>query len=156
MLTPGAATGIVFQPQFENDPKFPLESIAATGTAPAVVQENSSSSTLATAKELGSLQGDQNVSIQARYLYGLRKLIESRKVYPALARRNGETGRVVIGLLVHRGGEIEKLTIRQASSSDRLNQAALEAVSGIKRYEPFPEAISSASLEVEVPIEYSL
>ncbi len=97
-----------------------------------------------------------SASERERYLFELRLLIANRKVYPSLSRRLGETGRVVVQFQVHRSGTILDASLKSPSSHERLNQAALNLVSGIRQYRPFPEGDSTESLSVEVPIDYLL
>jgi protein TonB len=49
-------------------------------------------------------------------------------VYPPLARRMGQQGKVVLRVLVNAGGAAEKVEIRSGSGSNLLDTAALDAV----------------------------
>lgn len=99
-------------------------------------------------------QGDPHAL--SEYLYGLRRLIDERKIYPPLSRRMGETGKVLISLEVLKSGAIQGIQLKQGSLFARLDQAALEAVSAVEKYKPLPDSVKSEKLTVEVPIEYSL
>lgn len=90
------------------------------------------------------------------YIFGLRQLLEQKKVYPAMSRRMGEIGHVVVALQITRDGSIENVEIKSNSSFSRLDEAALATVSGIRRYQPIPEEIKGERISVLVPIEYSL
>lgn len=48
--------------------------------------------------------------------------------YPALSRRLGETGKVVVRVLLDREGRVAEATIEQSSTYTRLDEAALAAV----------------------------
>lgn len=90
------------------------------------------------------------------YLFGLRQLIDDRKVYPPLARRMGEVGKVLVSLKLLRDGRIEDVKIEVRSPYERLDQGAIKTVSSIKEYKPLPEFVSGDALIVEVPIEFEL
>lgn len=105
---------------------------------------------------LGDANGVENAGAVAEYLFGLRRLIDSRKIYPALARKMGEKGLVVLGLEVERDGAIRAVRLNKSSGFSRLDEAALKVVSGIPKYEPLPEAVREERLSVEVPIEFTI
>ncbi len=104
----------------------------------------------------GRADGDAPASPVAIYLYGLRALIDQRKSYPALARRRGEEGTVLVALVVGRDGSLSDLKLRRGSGSARLDAAALETVASVQSFRPLPPEIAAESLSVEIPIEYSL
>lgn len=99
---------------------------------------------------LGSAEGKN------RYLSELRDWIESRKEYPDVSRRLGQTGRVTIAFRVHRNGEISHVQIRTACPFQRLNDAAVALMHDLNRFKPFPPEIQVAELEIEQPILYEL
>lgn len=105
--------------------------------------------------ELGDERG-RKVSAKERYLYELRVLIEGRKFYPLVSRRLGESGKVIVEFTVDKEGAINNVNLRVPSEFHRLNMAAQQLVSGIKRYKPLPEDFSEAEARLEVPIDYSL
>lgn len=90
------------------------------------------------------------------YSAGLRKLIDSQKIYPSLSKKMGETGIVTVSLELLKDGTIKDVQIKTSSKFARLNQAALQTASAVKKYRPLPESISGDQLNVEVPIEFSL
>lgn len=48
--------------------------------------------------------------------------------YPAMSRRRGETGRAVVQFILAASGRIENIELKKSSGSDRLDQAALDAI----------------------------
>lgn len=100
--------------------------------------------------------GTAVLTVKERYLYGLRTRIEQNKTYPAMSKRLGETGRVLVSLALTRDGSIKDIAIQSGSSFDRLDHAALETVKAVARYEPIPAEITDDRIAVEVPIEYRL
>ncbi len=108
-----------------------------------------------TSGELGHSKGFQ-ATVKERYLFELHVLIEGRKVYPPMSRRLRETGKVTVEFTVNRDGSIVDVVLKNPSHFDRLNSAATELISGIKRYKPLPEGFEGTKTRLEIPIEYSL
>ncbi len=75
--------------------------------------------------------------------------------YPALARRMGEQGRVMLRVHVEVNGLPSKVEIRTSSGSERLDQAALEAVKRWK-FVPAKQGDQAVPASVVVPISFSL
>lgn len=107
------------------------------------------------AGELGRPDGAA-AGAKERYLYELRVLIEGRQTYPMASRRLKERGKVTVQFAVLRDGAIENVTVKNSSSFPRLDQAALELVTGLRKYKPLPEAIAGDRLLIELPIDYVL
>lgn len=76
-------------------------------------------------------------------------------VYPALARRLGEQGRVMLRVLVHADGTPTDVTINRSSGSWRLDRAALEAVRQW-RFVPARRGDTPVAAPVLVPIAFTL
>ena len=108
-----------------------------------------------TGGELGHERG-REASAKERYLYELRVLIEGRKHYPSISRRLGESGKVIVEFVVNKEGEINQVNLKVPSSYSRLNVAAQDLVSGIRKFKPLPEGFSTEEARLEVPIDYTL
>ncbi len=75
--------------------------------------------------------------------------------YPPLARRMGEEGRVMLRVYVEASGLPSKVEIRTSSGSERLDQAAMEAVKRWK-FVPAKQGDTAVPAYVVVPISFSL
>ena len=75
--------------------------------------------------------------------------------YPALARRLGEQGRVLLRVVVRPDGTPEAIELRRSSGSTRLDEAALEAVKKW-RFVPARHGDTPITATVIVPIVFSL
>ncbi|MDR5830907.1 energy transducer TonB [Caballeronia sp. LP006] len=75
--------------------------------------------------------------------------------YPAMSRRRGETGTSLVKLTVGITGKIENVTLQKSSGSQRLDDAALDAVrsSACSPYKENGEAIRATAT---VPFVFSL
>jgi protein TonB len=76
-------------------------------------------------------------------------------VYPALSRRLGEQGKVVIRVLIGKDGMPKQGNIDQSSGYSRLDQAALRAVMGW-RYMPGQRNGTAQDMWFNVPIHFAL
>lgn len=75
--------------------------------------------------------------------------------YPALSRRSGEQGRVLLRVHVEANGMPTSVEMRSSSGYDRLDQAALEAV---RRWKFVPARLGDKAVAayVVVPIQFNL
>lgn len=75
--------------------------------------------------------------------------------YPAISRRLGEQGKVVIRVLIDKNGKPQQGDIHQSSGYARLDQAALRAVMGW-RYAPGQRNGMAQDMWFNVPINFAL
>lgn len=75
--------------------------------------------------------------------------------YPAISKRLGEQGKVVVRVLIGVDGAAQKAEIRQSSGFDRLDQAALTTVLGW-RYVPGKRGGVPEAMWFDVPIHFIL
>lgn len=76
-------------------------------------------------------------------------------VYPAISRRLGEQGKVLVRVLIAPDGTAQKAEIRQSSGFDRLDQSALNAV--LKwQYVPGKRGGVAEAMWFVVPVNFTL
>lgn len=75
--------------------------------------------------------------------------------FPALSRRNGEQGIVVLRLLIDAGGLLKDVRLHKSSGFERLDQAALMDIR-TARFAPYVEDGKAVDIQVIVPIDYTL
>ena len=75
--------------------------------------------------------------------------------YPAMARRLGEQGRVMLRVLVSAAGLADKVELRTSSGSERLDEAAIETVKRW-RFVPARQGERSVAAWVLIPINFTL
>jgi len=78
-----------------------------------------------------------------------------RPAYPALSRRLGEQGTVVVRVLIETDGTASRAEIRQSSGYERLDQTALQTVQRW-RYVPGKRAGVPEAMWFNVPISFVL
>lgn len=75
--------------------------------------------------------------------------------FPALSRRNGEQGIVVLRLLIDAAGLLKDVRLHKSSGFERLDQAALMDIR-TARFAPYVEDGKAVDIQVIVPIDYTL
>ncbi len=75
--------------------------------------------------------------------------------YPALSRRMGEQGRVLLRVFVEADGMSSRVELRSSSGFERLDQAALDAVRRWK-FVPAKQGDQAVGAWVVVPILFNL
>lgn len=81
----------------------------------------------------------------------IKEAIRKNMVYPAVARRNGWQGRVLVSFVICLDGRVDEIRIEESSGFSLLDK---NAVTIIKQSAPFPSPPVRATLIV--PIDYSL
>ena len=95
-------------------------------------------------------------ALENEYLSKLRYLIEKNKIYPNSAKRLNQMGKVHLSFVISKDGQIKNAKIVKDSSFKRLDEAALEILSKINKFEPIPEKLNKNSWEITVPIIYEI
>jgi len=96
------------------------------------------------------------VSELERYKFELRLFLESRKVYPEMAKRLHQTGTVIVQFKVNAQGDLRDINIEQPCSSEILNRAALDLIRRAAKFRPFPMGVTLSELTLSLPIQYIL
>lgn len=87
--------------------------------------------------------------------FGVAYLNNPAPDYPGMAKRAGEEGRVLLQVLVSADGAAESVELEQSSGFERLDNAAIAAVSRW-RFVPARKGGQTLSAYVIVPIKFSL
>ncbi|GAB6077091.1 TonB family protein [Desulfurobacterium crinifex] len=81
--------------------------------------------------------------------------IERKKFYPPLARRLGVEGKVVVRIVVDRGGKLKEVSVVKSSGNKILDRAALKLIKKCD-FPPLPPEYQKETFDVEIPIRYEL
>ena len=76
--------------------------------------------------------------------------------YPAMSRRLGETGRVIVRVLIGPDGRAQDARIQRSSGFERLDQVALETARDRWRYRPGTRSGVPEAMWFNVPINFVL
>ena len=117
------------------------------------VQELASKEVL---KQKDTIDPSQIEALENEYLSKLRYLIEKNKIYPQSAKRLNQMGKVHVCFVISKDGQIKDVKVVKDSTYKRLNEAALEILAKINRFEPIPEKLNKNSWEITVPIVYQI
>ncbi|TQV61930.1 MAG: energy transducer TonB, partial [Halothiobacillaceae bacterium] len=94
--------------------------------------------------------------LEAAYRDRVRQAVDAHKVYPRLARRMGEEGRVVLAFALEADGRLIGVRVLESSGSELLDEAALEAVREAAPFPPFPDGITRTRWEFTLPLAFAL
>jgi protein TonB len=75
--------------------------------------------------------------------------------YPAYSRRAGETGRVLVRVLIDEKGDPLRLELQESSGFARLDDSAMSAIRAA-RFKPYTEDGQPRSVWVLIPIVFDL
>lgn len=81
--------------------------------------------------------------------------IERKKFYPPLARRLGIEGKVVVRIVVDRGGKLKEVNVVKSSGNKILDRAALKLIKKCD-FPSLPPEYQKETFDVEIPIRYEL
>lgn len=93
-------------------------------------------------------------SIKNEYLLKLRALIEVHKKYPKRAKRLNQQGKVIVAFKINKNGQISSIKLKSKSRYKRLNNAALDILRKIVRFEPIPDELEKTQWTINIPISY--
>lgn len=131
-------------------------------TPVSVTSSEKSAGSLSGASDKGAVTGKEGVAngievaSEQRYLYEISKLLERKKRYPPLAKKLGQTGKVVMRFTLAADGKLLNSEVVEKSPYDSLNKAASDLVKSIDGLKPFPQEMKQSSWVMTVPIEYLL
>jgi protein TonB len=95
------------------------------------------------------------VSAAPKTITGVEYIRAPQPVYPSMARRMGESGIVMLRVLIGAKGQAEQVTVQKSSGSDKLDEAGRQAVLRAL-YKPYIEDGRAIPVYALVPINFQL
>ncbi len=141
---------------FDDSEDIALESKPRKKVQRQVAQANSSNAVKGAVAGREGVANGQEVTPEDRYLYEIKKLLERRKTYPAMAQRMGHTGRVLMRFTLAKDGSVIESEVLEKASYETLNKAADALVRSISKEKPFPHEIRKTTWSITVPIDYAI
>jgi periplasmic protein TonB len=129
------------------------EEVKVEQKAEPIVQEMASKEVI---KQEDTIDPSQIQALEDEYLSKLRYIIEKNKIYPQSAKRLNQMGKVHVNFIISKDGQIKNIKIVKDSNYQRLNDAALEILAKINKFEPIPSELNKNSWEITVPIVYQI
>ncbi|WP_240825970.1 energy transducer TonB [Desulfovibrio sp. UIB00] len=139
------------KPKQQDKPKYkpklqpPKSSTASVDAAQGRISENASPVTGPASQSAQLRSGGDSATVVRRV----------KPSYPALSRRMGEEGRVVLNVLVKADGTAGAVSVKRSSGFPRLDDAASNAVR-VWRFEPYKIGGLAADHEYSVVVDFSL
>jgi protein TonB len=133
------------------DPSLPVQKKSENADSASTPQDLSGSSRSATASGSARI-----LSLEEQYFASIRSEINKVKVYPPLARKLNQTGRVVIRFTINRDGSVTQSSVLERSRFPILNSAAEGLLAAVKKFQPVPQELPWVAKNFDVPIDYSL
>lgn len=90
------------------------------------------------------------------YLTALQRAIARHQHYPAGARRHGQTGVATLAFVIESDGRLGQIRLAQSSGHASLDQAALQALARLGRFDPIPQSIGRTRWSLRIPIRFDL
>ncbi len=95
-------------------------------------------------------------NIKNSYISKLKQEIESKKYYPKQAQRLKYEGVVEVYFIILKNGKITNIKIINTSNYDIIDEAALDIIKKVNKFEPLPDIFKVEALPVKIPIKYEL
>lgn len=95
-------------------------------------------------------------NIEEAYLSKIRHLIEQNKVYPKVAKRLNQTGKVYVTFIITKDGGIKNCRIHKSSLFESLDEASLAIFAKISSFDSIPKELNKNDWEITVPIVYQM
>lgn len=97
------------------------------------------------------------LSASEKYTMELRRALNQRLVYPTIAKRLRQRGRVIVRFWLKNDGRLLKTEVVEKSKFDVFNKAAEDLVKEIDGLKPFPDELQEKKVwAFSIPIEYDI
>ncbi|MGV7210909.1 energy transducer TonB [Oxalobacteraceae bacterium A2-2] len=140
-------------------PPMPLLNIQQTEPTITVQQQqqprNQEATAVAAAPAVAPPAPPAPAPASPRTISGVEYIRAPQPVYPAMAKRMGETGTVMLRVLIGEKGVPEQATVQKSSGSSRLDEAGRQAAMHAL-YKPYIEDGKAVPVYVLVPINFQL
>lgn len=99
----------------------------------------------------------KNIATNELLLYQqmIKRKINNNLIYPQLARKKGVEGKVGVGFLVLKDGQVRNITV-QNSTNSILNQAAISTIKHASPFSPIPDTLGIEELRLSLIISFKL
>ena len=103
-----------------------------------------------------TLNKAQIQSIEDAYLSKVKAKIEKNKVYPKIAKKLNQTGKVLVSFDILKDGKVINIKIIQNSKFEKLDEASVELLTNIGFFEAIPSELNKTVWNIQIPINYQI
>ena len=145
----------------------PIEKIVEKPAPKVVEKENENIEKMAVAEqnEISTKQesiiqsnsnNERNKNLESEYLAKVKNKIEKNKVYPKVAKRLNQTGKVIVSFDILKDGKITNIKIIHKSKFEKLDEASIELLTNIEFFEAIPNELNKTVWNIQIPINYQI
>ena len=145
----------------------PIEKIVEKPAPKVVEKENENIEKMAVAEqnEISTKQesiiqsnsnNERNKNLESEYLAKVKNKIEKNKVYPKVAKRLNQTGKVIVSFDILKDGKITNIKIINKSKFEKLDEASIELLTNIGFFEAIPNELNKTVWNIQIPINYQI
>ena len=103
-----------------------------------------------------SSNSQQAPNLESEYLAKVQAKIEKNKVYPKVAKRLNQTGKVIVSFDILKDGKITNIKIIHKSKFEKLDEASIELLTNIGFFEAIPNELNKTVWNIQIPINYQI
>ena len=96
------------------------------------------------------------MSVKFDFYSFLRKSREKNKVYPKVAKRLNQTGKVIVSFDILKDGKVTNIKIINKSKFEKLDEASIELLTNIGFFEAIPNELNKTVWNIQIPINYQI
>ena len=145
----------------------PIEKIVEKPAPKVVEKENENIEKMAVAEqnEISTKQesiiqsnsnNERNKNLESEYLAKVKNKIEKNKVYPKVAKRLNQTGKVIVSFDILKDGKVTNIKIINKSKFEKLDEASIELLTNIGFFEAIPNELNKTVWNIQIPINYQI
>ena len=145
----------------------PIEKVVEKPAPKVVEKENENIEKMAVAEqnEISTKQesiiqsnsnNERNKNLESEYLAKVKNKIEKNKVYPKVAKRLNQTGKVIVSFDILKDGKITNIKIIHKSKFEKLDEASIELLTNIGFFEAIPNELNKTVWNIQIPINYQI
>lgn len=97
-----------------------------------------------------------NQNLESEYLAKVKNKIEKNKVYPKVAKRLNQTGKVIVSFDILKDGKVTNIKIINKSKFEKLDEASIELLTNIGFFEAIPNELNKTVWNIQIPINYQI
>lgn len=98
----------------------------------------------------------KNQNLESEYLAKVKNKIEKNKVYPKVAKRLNQTGKVIVSFDILKDGKVTNIKIINKSKFEKLDEASIELLTNIGFFESIPNELNKTVWNIQIPINYQI